>query len=103
MRVTDAIAPEPRQEIIDRDEDDVRALRRSLSAAHPREEDEPEGWQMTGGGWAEYRLVATPSPRDESAAGSLGSFELFKLGSPYLTGPAGSPGRLVDSAIVRWK
>jgi hypothetical protein len=67
------------------------------------EEDEPEGWQVSGGSWAEYRLVATPSPRDEAAAGSLGSHELFLDPVPYVTGLAGSSGRLVDSIIVRWK
>ncbi len=66
------------------------------------EEDEPEGWQVTGGGWAEYRLVATPSPRDESAAGSLGSYERFLMPPPYATGKAAGGGRLVDSIIVRW-
>ncbi|GEM_PF-3537720 len=66
------------------------------------EEDEPEGWQVTGAGWAEYYLVATPSPRDESAAGSLGSWRRFLLPPPYATGRAAGPGRLVDSILVRW-
>ena len=67
------------------------------------DEEEPEGWQVAGGGWAEYRLVAIPSPRDEASAGSLGSFERFLEPPPYVTGRAAKKGRLVDSIIVRWE
>lgn len=67
------------------------------------DEDEPEGWQVTGGGWAQYLLVATPSPRDESSAGSLGSLEMFLEPPPYATGKAAKAGRLVDAITVRWQ
>jgi hypothetical protein len=76
---------------------------RPASEVFTGEEEEPEGWHVSGGGWAEYRLVATPSPRDESAAGSLGSFERFLGPPPYVTGRASTPGRLVDSVIVHWE
>ena len=83
--------------------DGVRRIRpRPANEVVTGEEEEPEGWQVAGGGWAQYLLVATPSPRDESSAGSLGSLDMFLEAPPFATGKAASPGRLVDVITVRW-
>ena len=80
-----------------------RVRPRPASDVFTGEEEEPEGWQVPGGGWAQYRLVATPSPRDEAGAGSIGSWDQFLDPPPFVEGETAQPGRLVDSLIVRWK